>query len=672
MRKLGFLTIFFCLLVSQGTKLQTQSLKNKAIMQAREMGDTLITRFNNKIYYTVKLSTGWDVKNGTIAFHPFSIYDTSGDMMLQYVTDKTELLKRLHKGDTIQNYFLVDMKISFTDFADIQVSPAVVVKPLVFKSEKKTNHKDIKLKPKTPAPQIVKQTHSASRHKKIDSMPCSKPVIFNNCVFGGIVADTGSDIYQDDASKKKMLEFKEDVEMINCTFTGGIEIADCIFKKEFVLSGQLLSQSTSLIDNCQFEGVCYVYSCPELGNWQSSFTFNECKFNEPFIFTTTNSDRAHFSIERSKINSVLSFGRSVPDYIFKKFRLTYAGLDYFYRLNDYVDWYSEFLANKFNQEYEMDDDTIEDFVHNDRVLYNTTIYDTKIKCLDIANTNFHDCSFEDVSIEKCVDVTNGNFTYSPDFKGKQALEDFAFPGNDGVIYAGLKTFSPEAFKLGNYIERINIHPLVHNYFDTAEDFTEENTNFYDLIKDYAEKKFSNNDIVTSVKARYEHEKAFWERQYHAAHMKAGNGVGDKVSSFFSWVMGEFLEATVSTGYKGETKFISWVLILIIFFSFIYYLRHRLSVIDYLNSMYNKDAAALKDYDTLKVFKLSTVFRDYFRCLWFSCLVFVDPRLPITFFNLRVGLFGLVLAEWLCGLTAITLFLVFLASNYPFIHSLIGI
>jgi hypothetical protein len=54
------------------------------------------------------------------------------------------------------------------------------------------------------------------------------------------------------------------------------------------------------------------------------------------------------------------------------------------------------------------------------------------------------------------------------------------------------------------------------------------------------------------------------------------------------------------------------------------------------------------------------------------MVFVDPRLPISFFNLRTGLFGLVLTEWLCGLTAIALFVIFLASNYPFIHTLIGI
>jgi hypothetical protein len=89
-------------------------------------------------------------------------------------------------------------------------------------------------------------------------------------------------------------------------------------------------------------------------------------------------------------------------------------------------------------------------------------------------------------------------------------------------------------------------------------------------------------------------------------------------------------------------------------------------------MYNKGEAEIANYSTLKVYKSFNGIRDYMRCLWFSCLVFVDPRLPITFFNLRVGLFGLVLAEWLCGLTAILLFLIFLASNYPFIHTLIGI
>ncbi len=106
------------------------------------------------------------------------------------------------------------------------------------------------------------------------------------------------------------------------------------------------------------------------------------------------------------------------------------------------------------------DDTIEDFKHNDRILYNVSVFNTKVKILDLANTNLHNCSLENVVIEKYVDVTDCDFTYSPDYKGKQALEDISFPGNNGVLYAGYKTFSPETFKLGVYLEKIQIHPLV--------------------------------------------------------------------------------------------------------------------------------------------------------------------------------------------------------------------
>ena len=155
-------------------------------------------------------------------------------------------------------------------------------------------------------------------------------------------------------------------------------------------------------------------------------------------------------------------------------------------------------------------------------------------------------------------------------------------------------------------------------------------------------------------------------------MKHPDNACDFISSLFHCSLAWFLEATVSTGYKGEWRFGMWVLSIIILFSIMYYFKHHDSIIDYLNSMYNKGEAEIANYSTLKVYKSFNGFRDYMRCLWFSCLVFVDPRLPITFFNLRSGLFGLVLAEWLCGLTAILLFLIFLASNYTFIHSLIGI
>jgi hypothetical protein len=671
MRKLVLLTLFFCIIGSIVPKLQTQTIKNKAIMQAREMGDTLIARLDNKLYYTLKTDGKWNIVNGTISFHTFNHSDTSGDKVLTYVTNKADLVKRLRNGDTIRNYFMADMALSFTDFTDVLVTIPEAPEPTVYVSQKNKKEKNDKKQP--DAAKKVVQNRATHHKKKIsESIPFSKPIVFNNCVFGPIVADTTTDIYEEDAKKKKRLEFKEDVIMVNATFTKGIEIANCDFNADFVLAGQLLNETPSLIDNCSFSGMCYVYSSPELSNWQSYFGFNLCTFSKPFIFTATNSDRAHFTIARCKINDVFSFGRSVPDFIARKFRLSYSGPDYFFRLDDYTDWYTDFLTNKYNKEYELDDDTIEDFRQNDRVVYNVTVDNCKIKCLDLANTNLHNCSFENVAIGKCVDVTDCDFTYSPDFKGKMALEDINFPANDGILYAAYKTFSPETFKLGVYLEKIQIHPLIHSYFDSSADFLEDNSNFYNMIKDYSAKKFSNDETVTNLKARYEHEKSKWARSYYGAHIKNSEGFGDFVSSLFHWTLAGFLEATVATGYKGEWRFAFWVLTIIILFSLIFYFRHHDAVIDYLNSMYNKDEAAIANYSTMKVYKSFNGFRDYMRCLWFSCMVFVDPRLPITFFNLRVGLFGLVLTEWICGLTAILLFLVFLASNYPFIHSLIGI
>ncbi len=178
--------------------------------------------------------------------------------MLTYITDKAELVKKLRNGDTIRGYFMADMRLSFTDFTDVLV-PEPEIKPApVFVSEKSKNHKNSKT---NEAPKKPVQDHSSGHHKKkiSESIPFSKPIVFNNCVFGPVVADTTTDIYEEDAKKKKRLEFKEDVILVNCTFTGGLEIADCDFKKDFVIAGQLLSKTASLIDNCEFTGMFYLY-----------------------------------------------------------------------------------------------------------------------------------------------------------------------------------------------------------------------------------------------------------------------------------------------------------------------------------------------------------------------------------------------------------------------------
>ena len=592
--------------------------------------DTVTVRLNNKLYYTVTNNDHWQVNgDGKVIFSPRNANDTLPEIGLDYIGSKPSLVKKLRKGDTIANCLVGEIKLSFSDFMD--------------KTQKKN---------------------------AVQNM-CSRKLIFLNCVFSRVLADTVEDILGDDSKEKKKLNFTQDIQFINCNFSRGLELSNCIFNQKFILTGQVTDDSPSSIDNCEFRGICYIYSAPDYNKGSSWLKMSSCTFRAPCVLSIVDNNKSHITIERCKFNNVFSLGKSAPQELYKRFHATpNSSTNFAGRLYKYYTAYTDFLKNKFNKEYYVHNDSIQNFLPVNHIIYNLLIAHCKIKIMDIANASMMDCSLEDVAILQCIDVTNSTFNYSADFAGKQGLEDIDFPNMNGVMYASYKTFSPEAFKLNIYMQKIKIHPLVHNYFDSTSDFMQDNSNFYNMITDYAAKKITNQDMVTALKSRYNHEKAYWERSYNAAHIFHSSGAGDFLGSLMQWTLSWFLEITVSNGYQGEWKFAIWVLFIILFFTCFYYLRHKEAAIDYLNSKFNKEE--LDSYETLKVYKSFNGFRDFMRCLWFSCMVFVDPRLPISFFNLRSGLFGLVLTEWLCGLTAILLFLIFLASNYPFIHTLIGI
>ncbi|MGP8214291.1 MAG: hypothetical protein ACLQQ4_01875 [Bacteroidia bacterium] len=592
--------------------------------------DTLMVRLNNKPYYAIKTNGELPIYNGQITFNPLKITDT-GSVTLKCLDAKSQLIKMMRNGDTIQDYFFANIRLSFTDFTD----------------------------------EVQK--------KKAASNVFSSRIIFYNCVFGHITADTVEDLYVEDTKEKKRIEFKQDVLFINCNFLHGLELSNCIFDKKFFITGQLLGQHPSVIENSDFRDDSYIFATPPDGfKAATSLNINLCRFYAPVILSIINNDKSKVVIERCKFTDVLSLGKSITPNIFARYHEASKGLHYITRIYNYSSYYADFLKKKYLAEYYCTDDTIEQFTHNTRKLYNLTIRQCQGKYVDIANTNLANCSLEDLSVSRCIDITSCNLSYTSDYAGKIGLEDLNFPNNNCIIYANYKSFSPDAFRLNNYLQKIEIHPLVHNFFDTTANFVEDNDNYYNLIKDYSVKHFTNQDLVTGIKARFDREKSLWLLEYHAAHFKHGVSFGDRLANFFPWVGGHFLEITVSSGYKGEWKFAIWVILIILTFTCIYYFRHKDAVIDYLNSKFNKELSDIHIYNTLKIYGSHNVYRDFARCLWFSAMVFVDPRLPISFFNLRSGFFGLVLTEWIFGLTAILLFLIFLASNYSFIRALIGI
>jgi len=625
MRTLRNYSLLILLLVSAFVKAGNTPADTKIVAK-----DTLQVRLNGKPYFAIKVNGAPPIYNGQIVFNPLRVTDT-GTISLKCFNSKSELVQMMRNGDTIQGYFFGNIKLSFTDFTD------------------------------------------SVQKKKAKSNIFSHRILFYNCVFGHITADTVEDLYAEDTKQKKKIEFKQDVLFINCSFLKGCEISNCIFDKKFFVTGQLLGNHPAIIEACDFNDEAYIYATPPDGfKLATSLEINNCKFYAPVILSVINNDKSKVAIQRCKFSNVFSLGKSIPPNIFERFHEASKGKHYIDRIYNYSSYYGGFLKKKYTTEYYGTDDTIQQFTHNDRKLYNLTMRQCQNKYVDITNSNLVNCLLEDVSISGCIDITACNISYTPDYTGKQGLEDINFPNNNGIIYANYKSFSPDVFRLGNYLEKIQIHPLVHNFFDTTSNFVEENENYYNVIKDYSVKHFTNQDIVTSIKARYDREKSIWLLKYHTAHFQHGATFGDRWMNFFPMVGGEFLEATVSSGYKGEWRFAIWVIIIMLTFACFYYFRHKEAVIDYLNSKFNKELDKVENYSTLKIFGPHNAFRDFARCLWFSAMVFVDPRLPISFFNLRSGFFTMVLIEWLFGLTAILLFLVFLASNYSFIRTLIGI
>jgi len=592
--------------------------------------DTLLVRLNGKPYFAIKVNGQPPIHDGQITFNPVRATDT-GSIVLKCFDSKSQLIKMMRDGDTIQDYFFGNIKLSFTDFTD------------------------------------------SVQKKKAKSTIFSHKILFYNCVFGHITADTIEDLYAEDTKQKKKIEFKHDVLFINCNFLKGLEISNCIFDKKFFITGQMLGKNPAVIESCDFDDVAYIFASPP-NNYAlaTSLEINDCKFYAPVILSIIDNDKSKISVARCKFTDVFSLGKSIPPNIYDRFHEASKGKHYIDRIYNYSSYYADFLRKKFKAEYYGTNDTVEQFTHNDRKLYNFNMKQIQVKYVDIANTNLSNCNLDDVSISGCIDITSCNMSYTTDYDGKQGLEAINFPNSNGIIYANLKSFSPDAFKLGNYLEKIQVHPLVHNFYDTTTNFVEDNENYYNLIKDYSTKHFTNADMVTGIKARYDREKSLWLLKYHTDHFKHGGTFADRWSNFFPMVGGEFLEATVSSGYKGEWKFAVWVLAIILVFTIYYYVWHREAVIDYLNSKFNKELDKIENYSTLKIYASKNFGRDLGRCLWFSAMVFVDPRLPISFFNLRSGFFTAVLMEWITGLVAILLFLVFLASNYSFIRTLIGI
>jgi hypothetical protein len=145
----------------------------------------------------------------------------------------------------------------------------------------------------------------------------------------------------------------------------------------------------------------------------------------------------------------------------------------------------------------------------------------------------------------------------------------------------------------------------------------------------------------------------------------------KLSERFELFWLNFVEATVRSGYKGEARFCAWLFSLVFLFALVYLVFFRRTIYEYVTHEAIIEERQLQiQFPHRK--KWGEVMIDLFRCLWFSFVLFITPRFHSKYFRFHRKLLAVMIVEWTIGLLLMIIFVVYIASKYPFVKTLFGI
>jgi hypothetical protein len=207
----------------------------------------------------------------------------------------------------------------------------------------------------------------------------------------------------------------------------------------------------------------------------------------------------------------------------------------------------------------------------------------------------------------------------------------------------------------------NYNKTVHLY---SPSYLDNYVSFYDrLIIDAKQTYLQQNDLFSDLQNKYKHQKILHKITFLKHNFNPVNGIN------YIWL--SFLELTVGNGYNGGSRFFYSCLIMILIFSIIYFVFSREEFVSYIN---NENGALKNDEtDTMYIsYEPKSYLRNFFKCFWQSFNIFFNPKYNFKYFQFSNKLFIPVIIEWLLGILMIILFLIYIATTYPFIRALLGI
>jgi len=300
------------------------------------------------------------------------------------------------------------------------------------------------------------------------------------------------------------------------------------------------------------------------------------------------------------------------------------------------------------------------------VLWNCTLEQLIIK------KEFRGLSFSKVRVQSELSIAEAEMT-SPLYGIESGIKQLFIP--EGVTL--MLTPDQDLGETGIGLDALQHATL--QYVQTAFLFSDDD-NFYasvqqniDRLKQYvSEYKTANKDQKDDVLNRLEYRAEHYRREFYERHL-GENGNAWKL------MVSNTLEFLVRNGYHGEWIFVSRALFLIVLFMFIYMLFFRRTIDAYVTKEEFFDPRAvpsprLKKVPTAGLGEAN--FGDYVLSMtlsmWFSFVVFVNPKFPNKYFKFYRPLLYVIIIEWSIGLFMLFIFAFFIASRFPFIKALFGI
>ena len=145
-------------------------------------------------------------------------------------------------------------------------------------------------------------------------------------------------------------------------------------------------------------------------------------------------------------------------------------------------------------------------------------------------------------------------------------------------------------------------------------------------------------------------------------------------SWFERAQLDILQVLVRNGYGGGARFLISCLIMTLFFSLVYQAKYQGDIASFINKNSHENKPVVPP-EAGKVRRLhawtlkGTL--NFVHAMWFSIYVFLSPKFPSEIFPRSYSFQLIVAAEWCLGIGMMMIYLVYIASNYGFIRSLLG-